>query len=409
MEIWIPYGETEVRVGVRAENLVGLAQPEEPHPNMNPRIAIAEAVSKIHGAHPLEKLLGQDDNVALTVDLPPNNKSFELIDLLLFELSNLVNIDKVSVLWIQNDGWPPVQKGLRSEVEDFKILNCCVAESPHQYKGVGNSLKICKEFAEADLRILVGRVGFDPVWGYTGGVKTILSLLDNRTRTELCRKVVLTQIDNGPGRLDAVEELESILPSDGLTVMLSIVENIDGGVARIFSGTFEESFGLGAKFLNEHYSIELDRAVDILIVGAGGRPYDYTLFSSLDSAFMNMGVLKKGSVLILAAECMGGYGSEGFRNYMLKGGDPEQMRSMFRRGFEIGAEKAYLLAKLLEEFRVYLVSVMPDYYVKKVFRLRSSKTVNDALSHALKILGKDSEVAVAPYGSLTQTLIKSRV
>jgi nickel-dependent lactate racemase len=408
LEIWIPYGETEVRVGVRTENLVGIAQPKDIFTILNPKLALAETISNIRGGHSLDRVLSHDDKVVLTVDLPPTNKYFELIDLLLFEILNLVDINRISVLWVQNDGWPPVQNGLKSDVKNFTVLNHTKPELTTAKECVEKNLMVCKEFNEASLRILVGKVGFDPVWGYTGGVKTILSLMNTQARTEFYRRLVLAQIENGSSDLDNAKDLESILSPDGSSLMLSVVESIDGGIAGIFSGTFDESFRLSKEFIDEHCRIGLDKGVDILIVGAGGRPYDYTLFSSLDSAIMNTGVLKRGGVLILVAECMGGCGSDVFREWMFKGWDPEKLKSMLKRNFEIGAEKAYLLTKLLEEFRLYLVSVMPDYYVKNIFRLKSSRTVNDALQHALRILGRESEIAVAPYGSLTQTFIKPR-
>ncbi|MEM3430203.1 MAG: hypothetical protein QXL25_03075 [Candidatus Bathyarchaeia archaeon] len=408
LEIWIPYGETEVRVGVRTENLVGIAQPKSISTNLNPKLALTEAISNIHGKRSLDKVLSHDDKVILAVDLPPTNKYFELIDLLIFEILNLVDMNRVSVLWVQNDGWPPIQNGLKSDVKNFIILNRTQPESFTAQERVENNLTVCREFNEASLRILVGKVGFDPVWGYTGGVKTLLSLINNQAFTDFYRRSVLAQIENGSRDLDDAKDLESILSPDGSSVMLSIVENIDGGIAGIFGGTFNESFRLSKEFIDEHCKIGLDRGVDILIVGAGGRPYDYTLFSSLDSAIMNMGVLKRGGVLILAAECMGGCGSDVFREWMFKGCDPEKLKLVLKRNFEIGAEKAYLLTKLLDEFRLYLVSVMPDYYVKNIFKLKSSRTVNDALQHAFRILGKESEIAVAPYGSLTQTFIKPR-
>jgi len=123
---------------------------------------------------------------------------------------------------------------------------------------------------------------------------------------------------------------------------------------------------------------------------------------------LNMSLLKKGGGIVLVAECIGGYGSDNFKEIFSKGQDSKQLKSILKKDFADGTEKAYFLTELLEDFRVHLVSVMPNYYAKGVFHLKTSRTVNDALQSVFRALGKDSNVAVVPYGCTTRASAKPR-
>jgi nickel-dependent lactate racemase len=57
--------------------------------------------------------------------------------------------------------------------------------------------------------------------------------------------------------------------------------------------------------------------------------------------------------------------------------------------------------KALQKAQIILVSAMPDYYAVNVFRLKTARTVNEALNEAFKIVGENAKVWVMPYGNFT--------
>ena len=65
-----------------------------------------------------------------------------------------------------------------------------------------------------------------------------------------------------------------------------------------------------------------------------------------------------------------------------------------------------MLKKLLDDFRLCLVSVMPDYYARSIFKFRTYRTVGEALQSALRIIGKQATITVMPYGAFTQGIIR---
>ena len=407
MEIWIPYGDTEVRVGIRSENLMGLAEPRLLEPIVDLRSEISNALSNPQRMKPLTETIGRDDQVVVAVDLPPNQLSSRFIDILILELRNLA--ENITVLWRGSEARGQFNTESSGESgNDVRILSDSNREYVSLNENIGNKdLKVSKEFAEASFRILVSQIGLDPVWGYTGGKIALLSVFEEVARTEFYRAAVRSYMEKTSFQAtDAMNRLNSLVSSLRVNLMLNFVTSPVGDVARVFAGDCESSVADGANYVDDIYRLGLDKASEIIIIGAGGKPYDYTLYSSLDSVLMNRGIVKKDGAIILVAECIGGHGNDVFRQMMSGGVDPKQIRSMLKKDFSVGAEKACLLTNLLEELRVYLVSVMPDYYAKNVFRLKTARTVDDALQSALRILGKDSGITVVPRGSITQTSIR---
>lgn len=413
MEIWIPYGDTEVQVGVRAENLVGIAEPKDMDSVNDLRSEIQRTFASLEGMEPLSQLVGPTDRVTLFTDLPSIAFSFDVINSTVQEVCRLVDVENLTVLWRHPEDEPRTTTNLESvngknvRTIDLDDSDTSMVSTKESYRG--KDIKIRSEFAEANLRILISRVSFDPMWSHVGGRSILLGLLDERTRSDLRREAVRSYLENSPFEINSqLKQPDPMASLAGRTLALSIVTDKNGRVSKVFTGDLDESFNKAANHVDQVYKVELEKAPDVMIVGPGGRPYDYTLSRSLDSIMLNMSVLKKGGGIVLVAECIGGYGSDNFREIFSKGHDSKQLRSILKKDFAGGAEKAYFLTGLLEDFRVYLVSVTPDYYAKGIFRLKTSRTVNDALQSAFRALGKDSSVAVVPYGSITRTSAKPR-
>jgi nickel-dependent lactate racemase len=72
-----------------------------------------------------------------------------------------------------------------------------------------------------------------------------------------------------------------------------------------------------------------------------------------------------------------------------------------KHNFAMGGHKAYYLLKALQNHQIILVSSLPDYYASNVFKLKTARAVNDALTEALKLAGSASRVWAMPHGSYT--------
>ena len=121
---------------------------------------------------------------------------------------------------------------------------------------------------------------------------------------------------------------------------------------------------------------------------------------------LNKDLAKKGGTIILVAECLDGYGNEEFLEVTSKHSELKSIKSLLKKEPTIEKLKAYKLKEFLTEFRLCLVSVLPDYYARSIFKFKTYRTVSDALESALRIIGKQATITVVPYGAYTQGIIK---
>jgi nickel-dependent lactate racemase len=87
--------------------------------------------------------------------------------------------------------------------------------------------------------------------------------------------------------------------------------------------------------------------------------------------------------------------------------DIKNVEREIKRTFVLGGYKTYYLLKALQNHQIILVSCLPEYYASSVFKLKTSRAVNDALAEALKIAGSASRVWAMPWGSYTLPVFKS--
>jgi nickel-dependent lactate racemase len=120
-----------------------------------------------------------------------------------------------------------------------------------------------------------------------------------------------------------------------------------------------------------------------------------------------LGVVKRGGVIVLVAECPEGHGNQAFYDWMVKFADLKAVEREVRRNFVIGGHKAYFLLRTLQNHQIILVSSMPDYYASGIFKLKTARAVNDALNEAFNIAGRNARVWTMPYGNYTLPEVKA--
>ena len=68
VEVWLPYGETEVYVSAEIKNIIGEAKPNEAEPKSPAQKIISDSLSNPIGTSSLEKFFSKECNVAISVD-----------------------------------------------------------------------------------------------------------------------------------------------------------------------------------------------------------------------------------------------------------------------------------------------------------------------------------------------------
>jgi len=420
VDVWLPYGKTEVCVRVPTQNFLGLIEPKEKPGVLDARAEIERALKEPVGSKRLSEIVKPEHKVAIVVDDATRPAPSHLMVPPILDELNMAGVKNENITIIFGCG---THKAVKNEevvrLLDEAVLNRVKAIS-HDCKAedlvyVGTTQKhgtkvyLNRIFAEADVKILTGDVCFHYYAGYGGGRKSVLPAVSGEETIKHNHAMLLHPnaktgvLEGNPVHEDMVEAAKLAK----VDFILNVVTNSKGEVVKAFAGDLEQAFYEGVKVVDEMYRIPVDRKADIVVVSPGGYPADVNLFQAYKGVDSALEVVKRGGVIVLLAECSQGHGNQVFYDWMVKFSDIKAVEREIKRNFVLGGHKAYYLLKALQNHQIILVSLMPDYYGTNIFKLKTARAVNDALNEAFKVAGKNAKVWAMPYGNFTLPEVKA--
>jgi len=420
VDVWLPYGKTEVCLRVPARNFLGSIEPREKPGVPDAKAEIEKALKEPVGSKRLVEIVKPESKVAIIVDDATRPApSHLMVPSLLDELNSAgVKDENVTVIFgcgthkaVTHDEavrllGENITKRVKTISHDCKAPDLVYVGTTSKY---GTKVYLNRVFAEADVKILTGDVGFHYYAGYGGGRKSVLPAISGE-ETIKANHAMLLHPNAKTGVLDGNPVHEDMMEAAKMAkvdFILNVVTNSKGEVVRAFAGDLEQAFYEGVKVADEMYRIPVDRRADIVVVSPGGYPADVNLFQAYKGVDSALEVVKRGGVIILAAECPEGHGNQVFYDWMVKYKDLKTVEREIKRNFVLGGHKAYYLLKALQKTQIILVSAMPDYYAANIFKLKTARTVNEALNEAFKIVGENAKVWAMPYGNYTLPEVKA--
>ena len=266
------------------------------------------------------------------------------------------------------------------------------------------SPQINSEFVSSDLRILIGELRPHHLLKYSGLCDLVFPCLTS----EISKKAHFSD-GQGVSVTSLHAERLGIAASFDNTYALGLV--LDGDLKPV-----RFSFDEVARCLetlepigDELFSKQISKRSDILVMSAGGAPFDATLARAVDTFPAALQALKKDGALIVSAECQQGHGGAQFYDWSAEHKEPRYLEARLRHHFSYGGFKAAFLSRTLQSHRVHLVSTIPDHYVENVFNMKTASTVNAALQSALRAHGSDSTISIIPNASRVSTKILEAV
>ena len=419
VDVWLPYGKTEVCARIPAKNFLGKIEPKE-KPGVDDAIAeIKRALQEPIGTKRISEIAKPGDKVAIVVDdFTRPAPSHLMVPPILEELNNAgVKNEDITIIFACGTHRPVTDEEARRLLGEeiagkIKYVSHNCSAKDHVYVGTtkthGTKVYLNRIFVEADVKILTGDVGLHYYAGYGGGRKSILPGISScetiqHNHAMLLHKNAHTGILEGnPIHEDMMEAAELAK----IDFILNVVLNSKGEIVRAFAGDWRKAFYEGVKLVDEMYKVPVERKADIVVVSCGGHPFDIDLYQAYKAVDGALEVIKRGGVIVWVAECSEGYGNQVFYEWMKKYGTVKEVERAIKRKFKLGGHKAYYLLKALEKAKIILVSVMPDYYAMDIFKLKTSRSVNEAIDEAFRIAGKNAKVWAIPYGNITQPILK---
>lgn len=308
----------------------------------------------------------------------------------------------------------------RTVVERFRVLDH-EPQNPDALVDLGTTdggipLSVNRVAYEADLLIGTGLVEPHQYAGYSGARKTVAV---GAAGEEMIAYTHGPQMLDHPGtRLGRVEgnpfheAVTEAARRSGLKFILNVVLDDHKRVVSVEAGEPEATFQALVAAARRVYEVPVPQQYDIAIGGVG-YPKDVNLYQASRAAsylfFAPTPVVKEGGYLIIAAPCPEGAGEGvGERRFYetIKGAaDTASLLETLRRtGYPPGAQRAFVMAKVLEKARVVVVgSEHPD--VIRDCKMIPAATMDEALASAARELGDRLEVLIVPHAMLTLPIV----
>lgn len=421
VDVWLPYGKTDVCVRVQARNLLGSIEPKEQPACPDARAEVERALKEPIpvGNRRLSEIALPESRVAIVVnDATRRTPTAVMLPPVLEEL-NLAGVKDENITIIFGTGTHrPVTREEAVRIVGEAVFNR-VKTLSHNCKAPdlvhvgntrhGNKVYLNRVFAEADVKVLLGDVDFHYYAGYSGGRKSVLPAVAGE-ETIKHNHALMLHSNARPGILVGNPVNEDMVEAAKLAkvdFILNVVTNSRGQIVKAFAGDLEQAFAEAVKLVDAMYRVVIDRRADIVVVSCGGSPADINLYQAYKAVDSALEAVKRGGVIVLVAECPEGHGNQVFYDWMLRFGDLKSVEREIKRNFVLGGHKAYYLLKALSNHQIILVSTLPDYYAINIFKLKTARAVNDALDEAFMIAGKAARVWAIPYGNFTLPQVKA--
>jgi nickel-dependent lactate racemase len=421
VDVWLPYGKTQICLRVPARNLLGTIEPKEIAGVEDPQAEIERALKEPLGTKRLCEIAKPESKVAIVVDDFTRNAPSQVMLIPVLAELNAAGVKDENVTVIFGCGTHRAVKPEEAEhllgaelLKRIKTISSSSKAEDLVYIGTtqthNNKIYLNPVFVNADVKVLLGDVGYHYYAGFGGGRKSVLPAVAGDDTIQTNHALLLSanaktgNLEGNPVHVDMTEAARLAK----VDFIVNVVENSKGELVKAFAGDLEQAFLEGTKVVDEMYRITVDRRAEIVVVSAGGYPSDIDLYQAYKALDNCLDVVKRGGVIILVAQCPEGHGHQVFYDWMTRfGGDLKAIEREIKRHFVMGGHKAYYLLKALQNHQIILVSSLPDYYATNIFKLKTSRAINDALTEAWKLAGSASRVWVMPHGHDTLAVYKA--
>ncbi len=419
VRVQLPYGNSTLEVAIPAANLAGVLLRQPAQPVENEAVAISRALlAPTSSARVIERLKPTDKVVVLVTDNTRACPDDRLLPILLTEIEQVVPGENITVVVALGLHAPLERAALIKKlgqrvVDDYRVLN----HDPRRTVLLGQTtrgtpVEIFQEAAEADFLLSTGFIEPHFFAGFSGGRKSIApgissaqAIAHNHSFEMLENPAAIAgNLSGNPVHEDMLEQAKVA----GLDFILNVLLDREGRIVQVVAGDPVQAHARGCRMEKKLATARIDREADITITSNSGAPLDldfYQTCKALDTAHR---ITRPGGVILVASLCNEGVGPQSFFDLQAASPDPGDLIERIRnREVEGVVWQNQLLARVLKDHPVYLVSCLPPQVVEKL-HLHPVPSIEAGLEEALAACGKSARVAVIPEGPRVLAAVKKR-
>jgi len=423
----IPYAESYLEFslppGMRAT--VALSQPAAPIQDVQG--AIAGALARPIGSPPLQAL-GRPGLRACIVftDVTRSSPDQLLVPALLGELEKAgVRDEDITLLCGVGMHRPSSLAEKKAKLGEAVVRRYRVIDNEPQNPAAlvdlgatsgGVPVLVHRAAVEADLLIATGIVEPHQYAGYSGGRKTLAVGAAGEALIAYTHGPAF--IDNPATRLGRIdgnpfhEAISEAARKAGLRFILNVVLDDEKRILRVAAGHPDLAFQDLVTFARSIFEVPIPHQYDIAIGGAG-FPKDANLYQASRAPsylyFAPVPVVRPGGFFIIPARCQEGAGEGvGEQRFLKTMRDSPSVEFILedarRNGYPPGQQRAFVMAKVLEQARVVIVgSECPDLVA--ACKMTPTASMAEALALVEAALGPACDVLIVPHALQTLPVI----
>lgn len=411
----VPYGRTGLSVELNDSNFVGIFESALPEAASDQRAEVERALDNPVGSPRLEELArGKRSAVVITSDHTRPVPSRTIMPRILERLRK--GSPDISITILVATGFhrgttrDELVGKLGEEIVDREriVVHDSSDESMLTRLGIlpsGGELIVNKLAVETDLLVAEGFIEPHFFAGFSGGRKSVLPGVASRATVlaNHCSEFIQSPyartgiLDNNPIHRDMLFAAEQAK----LAFIVNVVINAEKKIVRAFAGDSVKAHVSGCEFLRSLCEVRVPES-DIVITSNGGYPLDQNVYQAVKGMTAGEAVCRKGGVIIIAASCSDGHGGDSFYRNLANAASPAallaQTASVPRNRTEPDQWEFQILARILNEHTVIVVTDDCDHQMLRDMHLHAASTLGEALNQAYALVGADASVAVIPDG-----------
>jgi lactate racemase len=423
----IPYGRSFMNFSLpssmQADTVVSRLVP--PVPDVH--AAIQNALDQPLGSLPLRELAHPGQKVCIVfTDITRASPDHLLVPALLHELEK-AGVDDADITLLCGVGMhrpsthaEKVSKLGAAVVQRYRVIDND-PQNPAALVDLGLTqggvpVVLHRAAVETDLLVATGIVEPHQYAGYSGGRKTVAvgaageALIAHTHGPAFvdhpCTR--LGRIDDNPFH-EAVTEAAR---RANLRFILNVVLDDDKRILKVAAGDSEKAFLELVEFARSVYEVPIPHQYDIAIGGVG-FPKDSNLYQASRAPsylfFAPVSVIRPGGYFIIPARCEEGAGAGvGEQRFLAAMRDAPDIQFILddarQNGYPPGQQRAFVMAKVLEESHVIIVGSEFPNLVKEC-KMIPAATMDEAVGLASGDLGSNCRVLVVPHALLTLPVI----
>ncbi len=415
--ITLAYGKKGLNVEVPENNLVAVLSMDGAQPLVDPGQEIRKSLHQPIGSPPLAQLAARASSACVVICDITRPVPNALILPPMLETLERSGIDRTAITILVATGLhrPSTVEELTTMIgEDlrsrYRVVNhrARVAEEQRYLGDTGNAtpVYIDETYCSADLKITTGFIEPHLMAGFSGGRKLVApGCAGEETIKALHSPRFLENPHCAEGSIDGNplhEELLTISRMAGHDFIVNVSLDAGGRTTGVFAGDPVAAHAAGVNHVRQAVKATVPEPVDIVVTTSAGFPLDLTYYQAVKGITAALPIVKEGGMLVCAAECAEGLGSEEFSRMATAFRTADEfLNTILTRPVVIDQWQLEECAKAARRAEVVLVSGGLTKDQQEQLFIRTEPSVEEALRRGLRRYGSDASVAVIPKGPYT--------